>query len=123
MDTLAQMQCARSAGEAPLSGAQVVPLHRAMPDWHVVTADGICSLQRDFACDAFEEALTFTDQVGAVAEAELHLPAIVTEWGHVRVSWWTHSLNGLHRNDFIMAARTDLLYAQLRAPSRVTGIY
>jgi 4a-hydroxytetrahydrobiopterin dehydratase len=122
MDTLAQMHCTRYAGEAPLVGKQLIVLHRAVPDWHVVTYEGICSLRRDFACGSFEEALALTDQVGAVAEAELHFPAIVTEWGHMRVSWWTHSIKGLHRNDFIMAAKTDVIYQQLRAPSRMGGI-
>jgi 4a-hydroxytetrahydrobiopterin dehydratase len=47
-----------------------------------------------------------------LAEAEDHHPAIVTEWGRVTVTWWTHKIRGLHRNDFIMAAKTDRLYAE-----------
>ena len=51
------------------------------------------------------------DQVGVIAEEENHHPAIVTEWGRVTVSWWTHKIGGLHANDFIMAAKTDQIIA------------
>ena len=60
----------------------------------------------------FAAALAFTNRVGALAEAEGHHPALLTEWGHVTVTWWTHKIRGLHRNDFIMAAKTDALFAQ-----------
>lgn len=50
-------------------------------------------------------------RVGALAEAQGHHPALITEWGRVTVCWWTHKIGGLHRNDFIMAARTDTLAA------------
>lgn len=45
--------------------------------------------------------------MGEIAEAEGHHPGLLTEWGSVTVTWWSHSIKGLHRNDFIMAARTD----------------
>jgi 4a-hydroxytetrahydrobiopterin dehydratase len=48
-------------------------------------------------------------QVGQIAEEEGHHPSILTEWGRVTVTWWTHKIKGLHRNDFIMAAKTDRL--------------
>jgi 4a-hydroxytetrahydrobiopterin dehydratase len=60
----------------------------------------------------FVEALHFTNKVGELAETEGHHPSLLTEWGKVTVTWWTHKINGLHRNDFIMAAKTDELYAQ-----------
>jgi 4a-hydroxytetrahydrobiopterin dehydratase len=56
------------------------------------------------------EALDFTNRVGELAEQQGHHPAIITEWGKVTVTWWTHKIKGLHRNDFIMAAKTDRLY-------------
>jgi len=55
--------------------------------------------------------LRFTVQVGELAEAEGHHPVIVTEWGRVTVTWWTHKIKGLHHNDFIMAAKTSQLYS------------
>ena len=54
--------------------------------------------------------------IAELAEAEGHHPALLTEWGKVTVSWWTHKIRGLHRNDFIMAAKTDALVAE-RYPS------
>jgi 4a-hydroxytetrahydrobiopterin dehydratase len=54
--------------------------------------------------------LEFTKKVGELAEVEGHHPALLTEWGRTTVTWWTHKIKGLHRNDFIMAAKTDELY-------------
>ncbi len=64
-------------------------------------------MREPFSFNNFGEALEFTNKVGKVAEAEGHHPAILTEWSRVTVSWWTHKIRGLHRNDFIMAAKTD----------------
>jgi 4a-hydroxytetrahydrobiopterin dehydratase len=80
-----------------------------VPEWEVIDVDGIKRLQRQFKLKNFSQALAFTNQVGALAEAEDHHPAILTEWGRVTVTWWTHKIKGLHRNDFIMAAKTDQL--------------
>jgi 4a-hydroxytetrahydrobiopterin dehydratase len=72
---------------------------------------GVQQLERVFAFDTFADALQFTDAVGQLAETEGHHPALLTEWGKVTVTWWTHTIGGLHRNDFILAAKTDTLYA------------
>src|SRR5262249_61697867 len=53
-----------------------------------------------------------TNRVGALAEADSHHPALLTEWGQVTVAWWTHKIRGLHRKDFVMAAKTDALLAE-----------
>lgn len=71
--------------------------------------EGVKRLERVFKFKDFTEALKFTDRVGKIAEEEGHHPSILTEWGKVTVTWWTHKLKGLHRNDFIMAAKTDHL--------------
>ena len=111
---LAQAHCQPlGAREDVVQGKELLDLHRHVPEWHLIEHDGICSLQRVFVFGSFAEALAFTDRVGALAQEEGHHPAILTEWGRVRVSWWTHALKGLHRNDFIMAAKTDALYARL----------
>ncbi|MCH7619280.1 MAG: 4a-hydroxytetrahydrobiopterin dehydratase, partial [Candidatus Marinimicrobia bacterium] len=47
-----------------------------------------------------------------IAEEEGHHPAILTEWGSVKVSWWTHKIKGLHKNDFIMASKTDRIFSE-----------
>ena len=80
-----------------------------IPEWEIVEIDGIKRLERIFTFDDFAAALAFTNKVGAIAEEEGHHPAILTEWGKVTVSWWTHKIKGLHENDFIMAAKTDVL--------------
>ncbi|MCH8868979.1 MAG: 4a-hydroxytetrahydrobiopterin dehydratase, partial [Chloroflexi bacterium] len=53
----------------------------------------------------------FTTSLGQQADSEGHHPRITLEWGRVGVDWWTHKIRGLHRNDFIMAAKTDAMYA------------
>jgi len=116
MDTLAQQHCTPYAGEPPLVGRRLADLHRAVPDWHVVTCEGISCLRRDFPFGSFVDALAFTDLVGALAKLQAHFPEIMTEWGHVRVNWWTPAIKGLHRNDFIMAAKTDVLYQEASSP-------
>lgn len=112
-DTLAQQRCIPwRTGERPVAGKPLLEMHRLVPDWHIIEHAGLTHLQRVFTFNTFAEALAFTDAVGRLAQAEEHFPAIVTEWGKVRVSWWTRPLNGLHRNDFIMAAKTDALYSR-----------
>ena len=98
-------------GEPTISESEMSALMPQVPDWQVVERDGIRRLERVFRFRNFAEALRFTMQVGEMAEAEGHHPVIVTEWGRVTVTWWTHKIKGLHRNDFIMAARTSQLYS------------
>lgn len=71
-------------------------------------------LQRFYFFSDFKSALAFSQCVGEEAEIMGHHPAILTEWGKVTVTWWTHAIGGLHRNDFIMAARTDALAIRSR---------
>jgi 4a-hydroxytetrahydrobiopterin dehydratase len=86
-------------------------LLKQIPDWQIQTRDGIERLERQFRFADFAQALAFTNRIGAIADAQDHHPAILTEWGRVTVGWWTHVVAGLHRNDFVMAAKTDSLYA------------
>jgi 4a-hydroxytetrahydrobiopterin dehydratase len=112
MDTLTQMKCVPCRGDEPtVTDEEIEALHPQVPDWQIVEPDHVKRLQRVFKFKNFAEALEFTNKVGALAEAEGHHPALLTEWGKVTVTWWTHKIKGLHRNDFIMAARTDELYA------------
>jgi 4a-hydroxytetrahydrobiopterin dehydratase len=78
-----------------------------LPGWQVVEREGIERLERLYRFKDFKSALAFTNRVGALAEEQGHHPALLTEWGKVTVTWWTHALNGLHYNDFVMAAKTD----------------
>jgi 4a-hydroxytetrahydrobiopterin dehydratase len=99
-------------GEPPLTTDEIEAFRPQTPDWLVVERDGIPRLERTFRLKNFVQALEFTNRVGALAEEQGHHPAILTEWGKVTVSWWTHKIRGLHRNDFIMAARTDQLISK-----------
>lgn len=108
MEALTQMKCtACRAGEPTVTDAEMASLYPQIPNWQVVEREGISRLERVFKFPNFVEALRFTNAVGALAEAEGHHPALLTEWGRVTVTWWTHKIRGLHRNDFIMAAKTD----------------
>lgn len=112
MAELSQFKCVPCRGdEPPLDAAQIAAYQPQVPDWQVITVEGIPRLQRTFKFKNFAEALAFTNQVGALAEAEDHHPSLLTEWGKVTVTWWTHKIKGLHRNDFIMAAKTDALFS------------
>ncbi len=117
MSTLTQMQCvACRGGEPTVTEVELLEYTPQVPDWQINERVGIPRLERVFAFATFVDALQFTNAVGGLAEAEGHHPAILTEWGKATVTWWTHKIGGLHRNDFIMAAKTDSLYAQ--APGR-----
>jgi 4a-hydroxytetrahydrobiopterin dehydratase len=99
-------------GSPPLEGEALAELQAQLPDWDVHSAGGVPRLERTFKFKDFAAALEFTNRVGVLAEAEDHHPALLTEWGKVTVSWWTHSIGGLHQNDFILAARTSDLYLE-----------
>ncbi|NIO70209.1 MAG: 4a-hydroxytetrahydrobiopterin dehydratase [Anaerolineae bacterium] len=112
MEALAQMKCvACRGGEPTVTDAEMAEFLPQVPEWKVVERNGIKRLERVFKFPDFVQALAFTNKVGELAEAEGHHPAILTEWGKVTVTWWTHKIKGLHRNDFIMAAKTDRLYS------------
>ena len=112
MEPLTSAHCVPCrGGEPPLTPDEIAALLRETPGWQIVQPeDGIARLERAFAFPDFAAALAFTDAIGALAEAEGHHPALLTEWGRVTVTWWTHAIKGLHRNDFIMAARTSAAY-------------
>ncbi len=111
MRRLAQMNCVRpQSGEPPLTEAEISELHPQVTEWQIVDRDQVKQMERAFKFKDFADALRFTNQVAELAEQEDHHPALLTEWGRVTVRWWTHAVNGLHRNDFIAAAKTDELY-------------
>ena len=108
---LAGMKCvACRAGAPTVTQHELENLLPHIPGWHVVEREHVLRLERVFRFKTFADALGFTNQVAQIAEEEGHHPAILTEWGKVTVTWWTHKIKGLHHNDFIMAAKTDELY-------------
>ena len=94
-----------------LGHTEIVDLLQHLPSWRLVATDDVERLEKIFEFKNFADALAFTVQVGRLADEVDHHPTILTAWGKTTVTWWTHSLQGLHRNDFIMAAKTEALYA------------
>lgn len=110
MAALTTEKCSACRRDSPLvRQEEIQELKAQVPDWTIVDRGGIQRLERVFSFGNFADALRFTNQVGSLAEAEGHHPAILTEWGRVTVTLWTHKIRGLHRNDFIMAAKIDAL--------------
>ena len=110
MSELAEMRCVACRGGVPtLTDEEISELHPDVPEWEVIEVDGVKRLERTFKLKNFIEAMAFTNKIGMIAEKEDHHPMIVTEWGRVKVQWWTHKIKGLHKNDFIMAAKVDAL--------------
>lgn len=108
MANLTQQKCSACNKDAPrVTDEEIAQLKPQITDWNIVEVDGIPRLERTYEFPDFQTALAFTNKVGEAAEEEGHHPALLTEWGKVTVSWWTHAICGLHRNDFIMAAKTD----------------
>ena len=113
MEDLTKLKCvACRGGEPTVTDAEIAQYAPQVPEWQMVERAGVKQLERVFKFKNFVDALAFTNQVGDLAEAEQHHPVIVTDYGKATVTWWTHKIKGLHRNDFIMAAKTDRLYQQ-----------
>ena len=111
MSSLTEQSCEACRADAPkIADSEKHDLLDEVPDWQLIELEGEEQLQRVFRFRNFAEALAFTNKIGALAEAEGHHPAMLLEWGKVTVRWWTHKIGGLHRNDFIMSARTDAAY-------------
>lgn len=110
MSELTNKTCVACRIGAPLATPEEISeFMPQIPNWTIVKIDNIKRLQREFPFNNYADTLTFTQKVGTLAEQENHHPAILTEWGKVTVSWWSHKIQGLHVNDFVMAAKTDEL--------------
>jgi 4a-hydroxytetrahydrobiopterin dehydratase len=108
---LDRASCVPCRGGVPtLTDAEITELLPEVPEWRVTEVDGVKRIERAFAFPDFREAMAFAVRVGDLAEAEGHHPDLHVAWGKVRVETWTHKIHGLHRNDFILAAKTDKLY-------------
>ena len=106
----ALLPCKR--GTPALTVDECAALLRELPQWSVAPVQGIAHLQCTFTFSNFVEALRFANVVGVLAETANHHPALSVEWGKVEVQWWTHTIKGLHHNDFVMAARTNVAFKE-----------
>ncbi len=117
MENLYERHCEACQMGAPLvTEEEFRELLLKVPAWKRDFHDGVEKLIREFHFMEFKDAFNFTYKIATLAERENHHPSIMTEWGKVSVYWWTHKINGLHVNDFIMAAKTDVI-AKLSAKS------
>ena len=110
MSDLVKQKCVACRADAPrVTDDELPDLLKQIPDWQPVTDNSVLKLNKVFNFDSYSEAISFTNKIAQMAEEEDHHPAILLEWGRVEVTWWTHKIGGLHKNDFIAAAKTDLL--------------
>jgi 4a-hydroxytetrahydrobiopterin dehydratase len=114
MSPLSEQHCSACRADAtPLSQAQIDTGLLELRDWSLSPVNGVNQLARVYRFANFIGAMDFAQQLGALAESVQHHPSILVEWGKVEVRWWTHKIRGLHENDLIMAAKTDVLYLRL----------
>lgn len=104
--TLAGNACKPCSKEtAPLKGNALRQFREQLDgNWDVVNEH---HLERSYEFDNFQQALDFTTRIGEIAEKENHHPDIYLKWGEVGLKLWTHSIDGLSENDFILAAKVD----------------
>ena len=106
-EELTQLTCeACKGGVDPLAGEELATYASYVPEWQVVEEH---HLTRTFKFRNFVEALAFVNRVGELAEAQGHHPDILLGWGKVEITLRTHKIDGLHANDFILAAHIDQL--------------
>ena len=108
MTNLSEQKCVACSGNSSkLSEQEIKEYQTQVASWEVKEQDGEKRLEKLYKFPNFMNALAFTQKVGEEAENQGHHPALLTEWGKVTVTWWTHDVGGLHQNDFVMAAKTD----------------
>src|SRR2546425_6162688 len=108
MSELAEKECVPcEGGVPPLKGQALAGLLEKLGNgWQLINEH---HLEKGFSFKNFREALAFTNKVGEVAEANKHHPDIYLAWGRVKITLWTHKMDGLSESDFILAAKIDQL--------------
>ena len=104
---LVTQKCVPCEGGIPTCTPEFITQQlRGLADWHL-TDDGK-RIGREWKFKNFVDSLSFLNRVGAVAEQEQHHPDLhLTSYRHVRIEIWTHAIDGLSENDFILAAKID----------------
>jgi 4a-hydroxytetrahydrobiopterin dehydratase len=123
MENLAQENCVPCKGDVPsLSDEEIKELRLAAPMWEVTDRIGEKLIRRVFNFEKYEDGLVFAARVGTLASEQDHHPTIIIEYKQVTLEWNTHSIKGLHRNDFIMAAKSDEIYLKFLDETRAKGV-
>ena len=104
---LALNTCEACRIDAPIiSDNEASMLIKEIEGWDLIN-DGIKKLKKEFSFSNYSDSVDFSNKVADMAEQEDHHPQIILEWGKVTVIWWSHKIKGLHKNDFICAAKTN----------------
>ena len=108
MDALSEKHCVPcQGGILPMKRQEINGYLRDLNGWHVIENHHI---RKVYTFADFNSSLAFVNKVGMLAEEENHHPNICFTWGKVEITIWTHKINGLHENDFILAAKTEKIY-------------
>lgn len=109
MKSLSSQHCVPCRGGVPaLKGPELASFHSQLqPGWKLIEQKQI---EKEYKFQNFLEALAFVNRVGEIAEAEGHHPDISFGWGYCKLLIWTHKIQGLTANDFILAAKCDDAY-------------
>lgn len=99
----------------PASDIEINDFLAMHPEWQCEQFNDVRLIVRDYSFKNFKEALAFTNLVGTFAEVNGHHPSILTEWGRVSVTYFTHKINDVHRIDLMMAGHTDRIFNQFKA--------
>lgn len=111
MNELQNQKCTACRPDAPKATKEEIEKYmKLLPGWELVNENNIDQIAKVFTFDDYQSAVDFTNKVAEEAESEGHHPAIILEWGKSTVKWWTHKIEGLHINDFIMASKTEHIY-------------
>ena len=109
MNDLASQSCEACQIDAPkVPQDQIQILLSEINGW-VLIDEPINKIQKVFSFKSYKDSVDFSNKVASLADDEDHHPQIILEWGKVTVIWWSHKIEGLHKNDFICAAKTDKL--------------
>lgn len=109
MNDLSSQSCEACQIDAPkVPQDQIQILLSEINGW-VLIDEPINKIQKVFSFKSYKDSVDFSNKVASLADDEDHHPQIVLEWGKVTVIWWSHKIEGLHKNDFICAAKTDKL--------------
>lgn len=103
-------------GDAPMAAADAEALLDQVPGWQIVTDDGVDKLTREFKFRDYLVIIDLAHKIGCIAEQNNHHPEMHVAWGKLTITWWTHVTGGLHKNDFIMAARCNRAAMLVSAP-------
>ena len=108
MSALADKECVPCKGGTPaLKGDDLARLQESLGGgWRVIEEH---HLEKEYKFKDFKQALAFTNKVGNVAEEQNHHPDIFLAWGKVKLTLWTHKIDGLTESDFVFAAKVDKL--------------